>query len=543
MLNIVDTLNEHCFMDTDNELNLLTNIKNNYEKSCVNNIENDTFLKLYGAKSARDTFEFILSNDSTFKNKTIDKNQNELTDSDYEQLNNLVRKIINEYFIVNQNKLKKNAFIVLNGDDTICGPLFAFDRNEKIQTVFDFDDMSIYHYVDKYIDEINRTDRSLFPQIEDKTISNVPQDWYSDDIRLLVNDLNPEIFVSPENKIESRTYGDHIKQKILQTNKTLCTTNAISLSIQESGINPNNFNHISAQVITTCQQRTQILPNVIQELEQHRLPQLNESDRVTQADQISVDTSISTSTHLSKTTEILQIVLSQTTTQYSYEKPEIVIQPKQDWNPRYPKDLIIKPTNEAYKNLQVKRKYRRKTNKRMNKKEQRKFIGLLQGVGNQRSHIQVPSKFTQPIYLAIAVRTINNHYHSSKVIVQENTKVNKHLCNHDNYLNYLEFDECDQEHYFDLNTGNVYMKITSKEHRQQLKQVPIYMFNLYQNLRLTKDMIERERLDKCKLAFWLCIKENENYKPISPESLSCIITERKKKYNSSCSMVFDKNEK
>ncbi|CAF5129959.1 unnamed protein product, partial [Rotaria sp. Silwood1] len=38
--------------------------------------------------------------------------------------------------------------------------------------------MSIYHYVDKYIDEINRTDRSLFPQIEDKTISNVPQDWY-----------------------------------------------------------------------------------------------------------------------------------------------------------------------------------------------------------------------------------------------------------------------------------------------------------------------------------------------------------------------------
>ncbi|CAF4808448.1 unnamed protein product [Rotaria sp. Silwood1] len=506
MLNIVDTLNEHCFMDTDNELNLLTNIKNNYETSCVNNIENDTFLKLYGAKSARDTFEFILSNDSTFKNKTIDKNQNELTDSDYEQLNNLVRKIINEYFIVNQNKLKKNAFIVLNGDDTICGPLFAFDRNEKIQTVFDFDDMSIYHYVDKYIDEINRTDRSLFPQIEDKTISNVPQDWYSDDIRLLVNDLNPEIFVSPENKIESRTYGDHIKQKILQTNKTLCTTNAISLSIQESA-------------------------------------QLNESDRVTQADQISVDTSISTSTHLSKTTEILQIVLSQTTTQYSYEKPEIVIQPKQDWNPRYPKDLIIKPTNEAYKNLQVKRKYRRKTNKRMNKKEQRKFIGLLQGVGNQRSHIQVPSKFTQPIYLAIAVRTINNHYHSSKVIVQENTKVNKHLCNHDNYLNYLEFDECDQEHYFDLNTGNVYMKITSKEHRQQLKQVPIYMFNLYQNLRLTKDMIERERLDKCKLAFWLCIKENENYKPISPESLSCIITERKKKYNSSRSMVFDKNEK
>ncbi len=57
------------------------------------------------------------------------------------------------------------------------------------------------------------------------------------------------------------------------------------------------------------------------------------------------------------------------------------------------------------------------------------------------------------------------------------------------------------------------------------KRVPVYMFNLYQNQRLTKDMIELEQLDKCKLAFWLCIKENENYIRISPESFSSIITE------------------
>jgi len=53
------------------------------------------------------------------------------------------------------------------------------------------------------------------------------------------------------------------------------------------------------------------------------------------------------------------------------------------------------------------------------------------------------------------------------------------------------------------------------------------MFNLYQNQRLTKDMIELEQLEKCKLAFWLCIKENENYKAVSKESYSCIITESK----------------
>jgi len=51
------------------------------------------------------------------------------------------------------------------------------------------------------------------------------------------------------------------------------------------------------------------------------------------------------------------------------------------------------------------------------------------------------------------------------------------------------------------------------------------MFNLYQNQQLTKDTIKRDQLDKCQLAFWLCIKQNGNYIPISPESLSCIITE------------------
>jgi hypothetical protein len=53
------------------------------------------------------------------------------------------------------------------------------------------------------------------------------------------------------------------------------------------------------------------------------------------------------------------------------------------------------------------------------------------------------------------------------------------------------------------------------------------MLNLYQNQQLTKEMIKREQLDKCKLAFWLCVKENGNYVPISGESLSQTIAESK----------------
>ncbi|CAF3644988.1 unnamed protein product [Rotaria sordida] len=287
---------------------------------------NDTFFQLYVAKNTRDTFEFIVLNDPTFKNRNINKNQNELTDSDQEQLNSLVQKNI-----------------------------FALNRNEQLQTVFDLDDMSIYHYVDKYIDEINRMDPSLFPRLEDKTVSNVVQDWSTDmsiaDISSSTNDLNSEIFVSPNNKIETHTWDNQIKQKIPQTNKHY-TSNVISSLIQDS-------------------------------------VQLNESNRVTQADQISVDTSSSILTHLSTTTGVPQIVLPQTSTQYSCKKPEIVTEPKQDWHPRYPKDLIPKPKNKVNKNPKVNPKYQRKTNKHINKKEQRKFIGLLQGVGGQRSHIQV----------------------------------------------------------------------------------------------------------------------------------------------------------
>ncbi|CAF4338634.1 unnamed protein product, partial [Rotaria sordida] len=77
--------------------------------------------------------------------------------------------------------------------------------------------------------------------------------------------------------------------------------------------------------------------------------QLNESNRFTQADQISVDTSSSILTHLSTTTGVPQIVLPQTSTQYSCKKPEIVTEPKQDWHPRYPKDLIPTPKNKVNK--------------------------------------------------------------------------------------------------------------------------------------------------------------------------------------------------
>ena len=51
------------------------------------------------------------------------------------------------------------------------------------------------------------------------------------------------------------------------------------------------------------------------------------------------------------------------------------------------------------------------------------------------------------------------------------------------------------------------------------------MFTLYQNQRLTKQMIEDNRLYQCNLAFWLCVKQDDKFVRVSPESLSSTITE------------------
>lgn len=53
------------------------------------------------------------------------------------------------------------------------------------------------------------------------------------------------------------------------------------------------------------------------------------------------------------------------------------------------------------------------------------------------------------------------------------------------------------------------------------------MFNLYQNQTITKDVIEAKQLHVCRLAFWLCILDNNQYIPISQRSFTSIIRESK----------------
>lgn len=53
------------------------------------------------------------------------------------------------------------------------------------------------------------------------------------------------------------------------------------------------------------------------------------------------------------------------------------------------------------------------------------------------------------------------------------------------------------------------------------------MFNLYQSHVITKDMITSKELNRCKLAFWLCVRRDTEYKEVSQLSFSNIIEESK----------------
>lgn len=74
------------------------------------------------------------------------------------------------------------------------------------------------------------------------------------------------------------------------------------------------------------------------------------------------------------------------------------------------------------------------------------------------------------MYLVVAVRTIDQRPHDSKVIVPQKTRVLIEKLSHDNNLGCLDFTECNGKDYFDPNTRFVYLEITREEHRAQLKE-------------------------------------------------------------------------
>ncbi|CAF0844256.1 unnamed protein product [Adineta steineri] len=181
--------------------------------------------------------------------------------------------------------------------------------------------------------------------------------------------------------------------------------------------------------------------------------------------------------------------------------PEILKQPKPDWHYRSIKDLASN------------------------------HLPYLAGEGPQRTPVRVtvpPKTSARDMYLAIGILTVENELHPSKVIVPAKTTVNSGYLSHDNNLSCLQFDGNSSD-YFDRNHRCIYSKISFEEHLAGHKDIRVHMFNLYQSQVITKEIIIRQQLDRCKLSFYLCIYENGEYIPTSLPAFSNIIKETKMK--------------
>ncbi len=142
---------------------------------------NDQLVSLHPAQSLVDAVDYILLYDHILKSSNIDHDKQKLINLELDitekpwKLQYLAKtfadsfeidlqiivytnekfEIINKYWSLDTNKLKKQAFLIFNSNYTVCGSLFVHDLN-GIQTVFATDDMRIKYYVSKYIECISR---------------------------------------------------------------------------------------------------------------------------------------------------------------------------------------------------------------------------------------------------------------------------------------------------------------------------------------------------------------------------------------------------
>ncbi|CAF4159428.1 unnamed protein product [Adineta steineri] len=237
--------------------------------------------------------------------------------------------------------------------------------------------------------------------------------------------------------------------------------------------------------------------------QQRNIVQMNDTNHYVQTDQGSSNVSVHAPIDTSNSDQVSESILVSTSSEQPCEAPSILIQPNSDWHYRSIKDFASN------------------------------HVPCLSGKGPQRTPIRVtvPKTSAREMYLAIGILTVENEPHPSKVIVPATTTVKPGHLFHDNNLNCLQFDKNSSD-YFDSKHRCIYSKISLEEHLAGHKDIRVHMFNLYQSQVITKEIIIRQQLDRCKLSFYVCVFENGEYIPTSFPEFSNIIKETKKQSQS-----------
>ncbi|CAF1119047.1 unnamed protein product [Adineta ricciae] len=431
----------------------------------------------------------------------------------------------NHSFGHNDNKTKV-AYIVLNGDGTLLGRLFTWNVYTGRTYLFEPNDQNVERSVNKYVEGINKIDLSS-NQLPNEGISLDASDSARTEEQMDVeptdgNDILESkwlitsmiidyVLIHLKIGINSNVNGD-------QTADDRCEISNQSQSLDYLFSSPlmlsnglNTFAYDTFPLSTTRKLPSEASGNSYLLIgnsnsnihcESYSVGHFNEEDL---SDSRTIDSPVNDAALAP-----IQLLSSSQASQKLYEGPTIIVSPKPSWKPRYQSDLI--PKHKA-------------------KGEKKISIGLLQGLGGQRSRVtvKVPAKEEGRgvMYLACTVRTLENQKHELKLVLPKGTQGIEKAPKNSNILGYLDFRNCDPNQFFDEKEQIIYMKITDDEHGKEEKQVPVYLINQYQDNQLNTKRIEEEKLNQCRLSFYICEKVNEVYSCVSHESLSEPIVETK----------------
>ena len=70
--------------------------------------------------------------------------------------------VLNKDNYLEENSKANIAFLSFNEDNTICGPLCMTIDSDTVQTVFSNDVFYIWHNIDDYLDELNKSSKRFF---------------------------------------------------------------------------------------------------------------------------------------------------------------------------------------------------------------------------------------------------------------------------------------------------------------------------------------------------------------------------------------------
>ncbi|UJR37545.1 hypothetical protein I4U23_030246 [Adineta vaga] len=403
----------------------------------------------------------------------------------------------NEFCLNMENNYGKEhkAFLLLNKDYTVRGPLYTINTDGTKQSVFCNDDSLIQVEIYCYILQLNDTDlfsNSSLPE-ESDTTSYVSQ--------VFTNQVDNVSITSVDYNADSRELFRNMSYQIFRLYENLNINHDLVYQAFSSFLSKiTQFEHLSAQdTILALNDGINCLSNLVKMVQPH-IPIENEqlsSNQVSAPDDTMVS-HIETEHNNSVQSFISNTVLSSDF--YGYEPPTMNKLLQTPYHPRTMKEFAKTGSSP---------------------------IQCVDAKQREPLHIGVPPDDGVSLYLGVTMVTDAHTTHCSKVVVPDNAKIEGDYLMNNNDLTCLKYDKCDPDDKFYLDEKVLYSKIRPKEREMKQKDISIHMLNLYQRGSLNRKTVQDQQLKKSKLALWFAVYENNMYRHVSRKFYSNTIEERK----------------